>query len=63
MDFFETYYQIYTKDGDTYETSLDESKSEFAHICEKCLDGTLANWKFDLSLMKNQKKKVNLLSL
>ena len=57
MDFFETFYQIYTKDGDPYETSLDKSKSEFAHTCEKCLDGTLANWKFDLSLMQNSEEE------
>ena len=59
MNFFETFYQIYTKDGDTYETSLDESKCEFAHRCEKCLDGTLANWKFDISLMQNSEEGNN----
>ena len=48
MSCYKTFYQIYTKDGDICDTSLDESKrSEFDYICEKCMGDSIVNWKYD----------------
>ena len=52
MDISDGTYQIYQKDGDIYETNLDESNSELAPCCMRCMDGTVAQWRFDKNLLQ-----------
>ena len=58
-NFLQIFYQVYTKDGDTYETSLSGAISEFHHVCDKCKDEIIANWKYDQNwLVKSEEESI-----
>jgi hypothetical protein len=61
MDISDGTYQIYQKDGDIYETNLDESNSELAPCCMRCMDGTVAQWRFDKNLLQTSGEESKLI--
>ena len=53
MNISDIKYQLYKKNGFIYENNPDDPNSELSFVCLKCMDDTVAQWRFEENLLQN----------